>query len=146
MEDWEARLERARERTRDGEERLPGAEDADARQRQLTRLGNAAYAAGEALLMLGRPDEAVDWLDRAAERWRESIDGAPAGSWGRPIGALKAHVLAGDWDAAEQDARWALELGAGSSESSIGRYAAALAFLVVGDTAAARVVADALRI
>ena len=139
-------LARARERTRDGEERLPDAADADVRQRQLTRLGNAAYAAGEALLMLGRRDEAADWLDRAAARWRESIEGAPAGSWGRPIGALKAHVIAGDWDAAEADARWALGLGADDSESPIGRYAAALAFLVLGDAPAARIAADALRL
>ena len=146
MPDWEAMLARARERTRDGEERLPDAADTDARQRRLTRLGNAAYAAGEALLMLGRRNEAAEWLDRAARRWRESSEGAPSGSWGRPIGALKAHVLSGDWNAAEADARWALELGAGESESPIGRYAAALAYLVLGDSAAARVTADALRL
>jgi tetratricopeptide (TPR) repeat protein len=145
VEDWEARLARAEERTRDGEERLPGAADADVRQRQLTRLGNAAYAAGEALLMLGRTDEAAEWLDRAARRYRESIDGAPAGSWGRPIGALKAHVLAGDWPAAEDDARWALELGAGDADSAIGRYAAALAQLTLGDHVHARNAADDLR-
>jgi tetratricopeptide (TPR) repeat protein len=145
VEDWEARLARAEERTRDGEERMPGPDDADGRQRQLTRLGNAAYAAGEALLMLGRRDEAGAWLDRAAARWRESIEGAPAGSWGRPIGALKAHVLAGDWAAAEADAQWALGLGADSAESPIGRYAAALALLVLGDAPRARVAADALR-
>jgi tetratricopeptide (TPR) repeat protein len=145
VEDWEARLARSEERTRDGEGRLPGVDDPDVRQRQLTRLGNAAYAAGEALLMLGRRDEAAEWLDRAARRYRESIDGAPAGSWGRPIGALKAHVLAGDWAAAEADARWALELGAGAAESPIGRYAAALAHLTLGDHVAARIAADELR-
>jgi hypothetical protein len=146
MSDWEERLERARERTADGERRLPETDDADARQRQLTRLGNAAYAAGEALLMLGRREEAAEWLGRAASRWRESIEGAPAGSWGRPIGAIKAHVLAGDWGAAEENARWALSLGADDAESPIGRYAAALAFLVLGDAPSARVAADALRL
>jgi hypothetical protein len=143
--DWYDLLERARARTRDGEERLPDASDPDVRQRQLTRLGNAAYAAGEALLMLGRRDDAAGWLDRAARRWRESIEGAPAGSWGRPIGAVKAHVLAGDWEAAEDDARWALGLGADAAESPIGRYAGALALLVLGERARARVLADALR-
>ena len=59
----------------DGEARLP--EDPDARQRQLTRMGNAAGGAGLALLMAGRGDEASEWLHRAAERYRESIDGAP---------------------------------------------------------------------
>ena len=145
MADWDELLARARERTRDGEERLPGAADADVRQRQLTRLGNAAYAAGEALLMLGRREEAAEWLDRAARRWRESIEGAPAGSWGRPIGAVKAHVLARDWEAAAADARWALSLGAEDAGSPIGRYAAALALLVLDEPARARVATDVLR-
>ena len=95
-------------------------------------MGNAAGGAGLVLLMAGRPDEASEWLHRAAERYRESIAGAPAGSWGRPIGAIKALVLAGDWEAAEEAARWALELGAGEAESPIGSYAAALALLVLG--------------
>jgi tetratricopeptide (TPR) repeat protein len=145
VEEWAAQLEREQARYSDGEERLPDAADADARQRQLTRLGNAAYGAGLSLLMLGRPDQAAEWLDRAAGRYRESIEGAPAGSWGRPIGALKAHVLAGDWDAAEADARWALELGAAEAESPIGRYAAALAHLVLGEPEQARPHADAIR-
>ena len=29
------------------------------------------------------------------------------GSWGRPIGAIKSRILAGDWDGAAADARWA---------------------------------------
>ena len=36
----------------------------------------------------------------AAERYRESFADAPPGSWGRPIGAIKALLLAGDWDGA----------------------------------------------
>ena len=54
--DWAAHLAREESRYRDGEARLPDAEDADARQRQLTRLGNAAGGAGLALLMQGRHD------------------------------------------------------------------------------------------
>ena len=55
-------------------------------------------------------------------------------------------MLAGDWGAAEDDARWALELGAGGAESPIGRYAATLAHLVLGDgVRGARSLADALR-
>ena len=50
--------------------------------------------------MAGRREEAAVWLGRAAERYRESLDGAPAGSWGRPIGALKARLLAGDREGA----------------------------------------------
>ena len=146
MEDWSAHAEREVERYRDGEARLPDAADADARQRQLTRMGNAAGGAGIALLMAGRDDEASEWLHRAAERYRESIADAPPGSWGRPIGAMKALILAGDWAGAEEAARWALEEGAATAESPIGRYAAALASSVLGDWEQARVHADAIRI
>jgi tetratricopeptide (TPR) repeat protein len=145
VEGWEGHLEREQARYRDGEERLPDAPDADSRQRQLTRLGNAAWGAGLALLMLGRRNEAAEWLDRAAHRYRESIEHAPAGSWGRPIGALKSRVLVDDWSGAEAEARWALELGAADAESPIGLYAAALALLVLGDYVQARVCADAIR-
>ena len=145
MEDWTAHTQREEGRYRDGQERLPDAEDADARQRQLTRMGNAAYGAGLALLMAGRRDDAVDWLARAAESWRESFADAPPGSWGRPIGAIKARLLAGDWEAARDEARFALDAGAAGSDSPIGRYAAALACLVLGDDDQARVHADAIR-
>jgi tetratricopeptide (TPR) repeat protein len=141
---WAAHLAREEARYRDGEERLDPA-DADSHQRQLTRLGNAASGAGLALLMQSRPDEAATWFDRAAERYRESFSDAPLGSWGRPIGAMKALVLAGDWVKAEDAARWALETGAPEAESPIGRYAAALALLVLGRDAEAREHADAIR-
>ena len=144
-DDWTAHLEREQRRYRDGEARLPTAADPDARQRQLTRLGNAAAGAGLALLMQGRPDDAREWLTRAAERYRESFAEAPPDSWGRPLGALKALVLAGDWPAAEEAARWTLDAGAAAAESPIGRYAAALALLVRGDDEQARAHADAIR-
>ena len=48
-EDWLAHVDREEARYRDGESRLPEAADADARQRQLTRLGNASAGAGLAL-------------------------------------------------------------------------------------------------
>ena len=143
MTGWDEHLARQAARYEDGEGRLP--DEPDARQRQLTRMGNAAGGAGLALLMAGRPDEASEWLHRAAERYRESIADAPAGSWGRPIGAMKALVLAGDWEAAEEAARWALELGAGEADSPIGHYAAALALLVLGRDHEAVVHADTIR-
>lgn len=146
MIDWRAHLEREAERYADGEARLPRAGDADQRQRQLTRLGNAAYGAGLSALMLGEAGAARDWLGRAAARYRKSFEDAPPGSWGRPIGALKAHVLAGDWGAAADAARWALEAGAVQAESPIGRYAATLALLVLGRDREARVQADTIRI
>ena len=142
MADWAALFERETERYRDGEARL--GDQTDERQRQLTRMGNAAWGAGLCLLMQGK--DAREWLERAAERWRESYADAPAGSWGRPIGAVKALVLADDWTGAEDAARWALAEGAAESESPIGRYAAALACSVLGDWRQARIHADAIRI
>lgn len=111
-------------------------------ERSLVRKGNVAYAAGLGLLMLGDPDAAT-WLGRAAATWRESWQGGE--SWGRPIGAIKAALLAGDDDAAGEYARWALEAGAERSESPIGRYAAALALLVLERWPDARHAADSLR-
>ncbi|HVH52342.1 MAG TPA: hypothetical protein VM690_09370, partial [Gaiellaceae bacterium] len=120
---WADRARAAIDRYRSGESR-------DLDQRQLTQLGNAAWAAGLCLLMDGRGEESAEWLRRAAERYRESWEGAPADSWGRPIAAMKALLLAGD-DASEP-ALWALDAGAADSESPIGRYAATLALLILG--------------
>ena len=142
-EDWSAHLERQEGRYRDGVERLP--DDPDERQRQLTRMANAAGGAGLALLMSGDREQAADWFDRAARRYRESYEQAPPGSWGRPIGAIKSRILAGDWAGAEREARWGLAEGAAESDSPIGRYAGALAHLTLEDYEAARPVADSLR-
>ncbi len=144
-EDWQAHVEREDARYRDGESRLPDAADTDSRQRQLARLGNASAGAGLALLMGGRRDKAAARLTRAAERYRESFAEAPPGSWGRPIGAIKARLLAGDWEGAFADARWALDARAAAADSPIGRYAAALACLTLGDDEHARIHADAIR-
>jgi tetratricopeptide (TPR) repeat protein len=140
---WEERAARASERYEDGLARLP--EEPDERQRQLTRTGNAAWAAGLSLLMLGRSDQARGWFLRAAARYRESWPLAPPGSWGRPIGAMKSRLLAGDLDGARSDADWALGEGAAESESPIGRYAAALACLVLGEDVRAADLAATLR-
>lgn len=142
-QDWSAHLERQERRYRDGEERLP--DDPDERQRQLTRMGNAAGGAGLALLMADRQDEAGGWFDRAARRYRESYELAPPGSWGRPIGAIKSRILAGDWPGAEEEARWALAEEAAETDSAIGRYAGTLALLTLGRNEEARPVADSLR-
>jgi hypothetical protein len=142
MADWAVLFERETSRYRDGEARL--GDGSDERQRQLTRMGNAAWGAGLCLLMQG--EDAREWLERAAERWRESYPDAPPGSWGRPIGAIKALVLAGDWRGAEDAGRWALAEGAAEADSSIGRYAAALACSVIGEWRQARIHADAVRI
>ena len=143
MPDWRELATRAESRYQDGEGRLP--EDADARQRQLTRMANAAYASGLCKLMAGNREEAAEWLLRAADRYRESYASAPPESWGRPIGAVKARLLAGDEDGAARDAQWALDEGAAHAESPIGRYAGCLALLVLSRWHEARVLADDLR-
>jgi hypothetical protein len=104
-------------------------------ERALVRRGNAAYAAALALLMAG-DGEAADWFGKAAVSWRESWDaGAAVDAWGRPIGAVKAALLAGDEEAVDAYARWALELGTGTAASPIGRYAAVLALLALAHPA-----------
>jgi hypothetical protein len=143
--EWAEHLAREQERYRDGEARLPGLDDPDARQKQLTRMGNAAGGAGLALLMEGRDGDATEWFSLAAERYRESFAGAPPGSWGRPIGAIKNLLLAGDWEGAAAAAGWALDVGAAEADSPIGKYAACLALLVLERDREARVLADDLR-
>jgi len=120
---WAAIVERGSARYADGEARLD--------PEQLVRLGNAAYGVGLALLMERSEADARLWLLRAAERWRESWNYATPTSWGRPIGVIKACVLAGDDERARAAAEWALTLGCLDAESAIGRYAATLALLVL---------------
>jgi hypothetical protein len=134
--DWRERYERAAARYAAGETR-------DLDERQLVQLANSAWAAGLSLLMDGDRDEAALWLRRSAERYRESWDagGAPD-AWGRPVGAMKGLLIAGD-DAVDA-ARWALDAGAVEAESPIGRYAGALALLVLGRDEEAAAVAETL--
>jgi hypothetical protein len=61
------------------------------------------------------------------------------------VGALKAALLAGGDAAAEELARWTLELGSATAASPIGRYAAVLALLVLERWPEARHVAESLR-
>lgn len=133
--DWRERYERAAERYAAGETR-------ELDERQLVQLANSAWAAGLSLLMAGDRDGAREWLRRSAERYRESWDaGDGTDAWGRPIGAMKALLIAGE--DANDAARWALDAGAAEAESPIGRYAGALALLVLGgrDEEAAEVAA-----
>jgi hypothetical protein len=57
---------------------------------------------------------------------------------------MKSRLIAGDRDGARADARWALAAGAADSGSPIGRYAAALADLVLDDDEAAAALAHTL--
>jgi hypothetical protein len=110
-------------------------------ERQLVQLANSAWAAGLSLLMAGDRDRAREWLRRSADRYRESWDaGDGTDAWGRPIGAMKALLIAGE--DANSAAHWALDAGAAEAESPIGRYAGGLALLVLGrDEQAAEVAA-----
>jgi hypothetical protein len=122
--DWRERYERAAARYAAGETR-------ELDERQLVQLGNSAWAAGLSLLMAGDREDAAEWLRRSAARYRESWDaGGATAAWGRPLGAMKALLIAGD-DAGDA-ARWALDAGAAEAESPIGRYAGVLALLVLG--------------
>ena len=89
-------------------------------ERQLVQLANSAWAAGLCLLMAGDREAAADWLRRSAERYRESWNaGSATAAWGRPIGAIKALLIAGD-DAGDA-AQWTLEtcLGVRHLDTSI---------------------------
>ena len=125
--DWQAVVDREQSRSEEAESAV--------------LRGNAAYGAGLAVLMAG--GEARDWFEHAASAWRESWADATPTSWGRPVGVIKACLLAGDdgKDAAE----WALSLGCEEAESPIGQYAAALALLTLGRDADARHHASAIR-
>jgi hypothetical protein len=151
--DWQALVERERLRYEDGLARsargssndLAVESDADARQKQVVRTANAALGAGLGLLMAGDENEARRWLLRAAGLYRKSYDEAPPGSWGRLLGALKMRLLAGDDEGSMSDARWALAQGPAAAESPIGRYAAVLALLVLGEDEQAEAIASGLR-
>ena len=133
---------------------IPFAEERQARyeqqhgeldERALVRQGNVAYAAALGLLM-AHDGAAPAWFRRAAARWRESWDaGESREAWGRPIGAVKASILAGDEAAAEELAHWTLTLGTATAESPIGRYAAVLALLLLRRYPEAGHVAESLR-
>jgi len=86
--DWDAIAARGERRDADGQSRLP--DDPEARQRQLVRIATAAGSVALARLMQGHRDEPGDWFARSAAAYRASWDGSPPGSWGRPIGLLKA--------------------------------------------------------
>jgi hypothetical protein len=131
--DWRERYERAAARYAAGETR-------ELDERQLVQLANSAWAAGLSALMAGDRWEAWRWLRQAAARYRESWDaGGATDAWGRPIGALKALLIAGQAgrehglpdNSLLLAARWALDVGATESESPIGRYAGVLALLVL---------------
>ena len=101
------------------------------RQRQLTRMGNAAGAAALTALMAGV--DGGEWFARSAERYRESWEHAPPESWGRPIGAIKSRILARRLGGRGRRCTLGARVGAADSDSPFGSYAAALAFAALGE-------------
>jgi hypothetical protein len=149
--DWNQRLEAAMQAHHERRARVTqtdapreGAERADRPDLALAAIASASWAAGLALLMLGRRDEAVPTLMRAADEYAASEAAAPAGSWGRPLAALRCRLLAGALDGAAVDARRLLAAGAAGDDSPIARYAATLAWLTLGEDAAASDLAESL--
>lgn len=128
--DWEAKVVWAQaEHERRRAMATPIGERDDLR---LAGIAGASWAAGLATLMLGRQAEAAGLLRRAADEYRVSWEAAPAGSWGRPIAAMRCRLLAGDDDGAREDARLTLEAGALDGGGPIQRYAAVLALVTLG--------------
>ena len=115
-------------------------------ERAIVRRGNVAYAAGLALLM-AHDDDAARVAPARRGHWRASWDlGEGADSWGRPVGAIKASLLAGDDAAAEHLAGWTLELGAATAavaDRAVCRRRSRCSSL--GQWADARHVAESLR-
>jgi hypothetical protein len=145
--DWEAKLAWAdaeRER-RSAAEPRPGERD----DLRLAGIAGASWAAGLAALMLGREDEARRRLVVAADEYAASWRAAPAGSWGRPIAAMRCRLIAGDLAGARADATASLAAGALDAPGPIAGYCATLALLVVGrdgeaQDVAARIAAEGL--
>jgi hypothetical protein len=95
------------------------------------------------LLLEGDPG-AVAGFREASERYRRSWELAPPRSFGRLIGMLKALVLAGGAEAAQDAARYVLDELGGELDSPASSYAAAIARLVLGDDEAAARAAEGM--
>ena len=87
--DWEEHATRAQARYEDGAARLP--EAGDERQRQLTRMGNAAWAAGLSLLMIGRGDGGERVAPESRGHVPRELAGRAAGELGQ---ADRCHEIA----------------------------------------------------
>jgi hypothetical protein len=109
---------------------------------RLAGIAGASWAAGLSAAMLGERDEAEAFLRRAADEYETSWRAAPAGAWGRPIAMLRCRLMAGDAAGARRDADAAIAAGAETAAGPIGGYCTALALLVVGRDAEARVIAE----
>lgn len=141
--DWEAK--RAWAAAEHAERSLRSSAAGERDDLRLAGIAGASWCEGLSASMLGRSAEAARLLGRAAEEYRASWAAAPAGSWGRPIAAMRCGLMAGATDPLERDAVETLAAGSGTSSGSIAAYATALALLVLRRDAAALPVARALQ-
>lgn len=141
--DWAAKLAWAEAEHTERIERGPAAGERP--DLHAAGVANASWAAGLAAAMLGDAGRRRQLLRRAAEEYRSSWGIAPAGSWGRPIAAVRCRLLAPDLEGARADSEWTLAEGAAGADGPFGRYAAALALLVLGAEKEAFAVSSSLR-
>ena len=135
--DWDAKLAWA-EAEHEARSQRPAAAG-EREDFRLAGIAGASWAAGLAALMLGQGDLAAERLRRAADEYAVSWRAAPAGSWGRPIAALRCRLLACDTRGAGADAASALDAGVTGADGPIAAYCASLALLVLArDDDAAR--------
>lgn len=128
--DWGAKLAWAEA---EHEHRLDVVAGPDEREDlRLAAVAGTSWAAGLAALMLGRSDDAREWLHCAADEYDTSWRAAPPGSWGRPIAMIRCRLMAADRDGARADATAALDAGVLGAPGPIGGYCAALALLALG--------------
>jgi hypothetical protein len=112
-------------------------------ERHLELMREAMATEGDAQRALLAADPAATaGLRAAADLYRASWEAAPAASYGRLIGMLKAAVIAGD---ATEAAAYAREQVLGASPSPAAAYALAIAALVQGDDAGARTAVARMR-
>ena len=128
--DWHARCATAAVEHEEHSTRAAG--DGEREDLRLTRVAGASWAEGMAALMLGDGHGAAQLLRRAADEYRLSWSVAPPGSWGRPIAAMRARLLAGDAAGLVADAEATLREGPGAGDSPVATYAAVLALLATG--------------
>ncbi len=119
---WQAHIERGQRRYRDAIDPRPD-DDKAARARCERGVGRGRSSAH------GRPHRGVvaNGSRRRRMRTAASYEGAPKDSWGRPIGAVKARLLAGDAAGAAERRALGARPRRRRPESPVGRYAATLA-------------------
>jgi hypothetical protein len=113
--------------------------------RQFMRSAIERESEAHRALLAGNPDGARQAFAAAADLYRRSWEEAPAGSYGRLVGMLKAGILAGEGAVQALYAREALTDDMTTLASPTASYARALAALVEEDEAAARRFSDAMR-